>query len=335
MEECRIVIRKLIVHILDANIQMPVISTEEHPSEPDVDDYIARHIQRTLQSDNVKKAIFLDESNVGRICRQLSEHPDQFCGITGEIASIVYDIMLKNADIPSADLVCVLFDLDGAPYFGILKMNFRNTYIHFVVNMDEGTQNKLIRQQATLPGETQKIDECALISLNDMSIRLIEKKYEVNGEKLNYFSELFLQCSGDISNREKIRIFNKATDQFREEYLGDDFKKEIEIRKAVAESFEHNSAIDIGEVADSVFKNNPGMRESYVKSMEEAGLSGKFVSPSEKVVEKHYRKRILKTDTGIEINIPVECCSDSERIEFITNPDGTILIIIKNVNRIF
>jgi hypothetical protein len=255
--------------------------------------------------------------------------------MTGELAGIIYDIMLRNVDISPADLICVRFDMEDVPYIGILKMNFRNTYVHFVVNLDEGTQNKLIRQQATLPGETQKIDECALVSLNDMSIRLIEKKYDINGEKANYFSELFLQCSGDISNREKIKIFKKATDQFKEEYLGDDFKKELEIRKAVSESFEHNSAIDLEEVAASVFKNSPDMQKSYLKSMEEAGLKDTFLNPSEKVVEKNYRKQTLKTDTGIEINIPVECYSDSERIEFLTNPDGTISIIIKNVNRIF
>ncbi len=335
MDECRIVVEKLIVHILDTSIQMPVISTEEHPLEADVCDYTARHIQRVIQADNAKNAMFLNESAVGRICCSIAENPGQFCGLTGEIASILYDIMLHNADISPADLMCVQFEMDGVPHIGVLKMNFRNSYIHFIVNMDEGQQNKLIRQQTTLPGDTQKLEECALINLNDMSIRLLEKKYDINGEKLNYFSELFLQCSGDISNREKIRIFNKATSQFKEEYFGDDFKKELEIRKAVSDSFENNSAIDIEEVAANVFKNSPDMQKSYLKSMEEAGLKGTYLSPSEKVVEKNYRKQTLKTDTGIEINIPVECYSDSERIEFITNPDGTISILIKNVNKIF
>ncbi len=335
MEDNRIIIKKLIVHILDTNLQIPVISTEEHPLEMDISDYLTRHIMRILQADNAKDAMFLNDSKVGRICAGLAEAYDRFSGLTGEIAGILYDIMLRNVDIPPADLICVQFDLDDVPHIGMLKMNFRNTYIHFIVNLDEGTQNKLIRQQATLPGEAQKIDECALINLNDMSIRLIEKKYDIDGEKTNYFSELFLQCSGDISNREKIRLFNKATDQFKEEYFGDDFKKGLEIRKAVSESFENNSAIDIEEVAANVFKNSPDMQKSYLKSMEDAGLKTTLLSPSEKVIEKNYRKQTLKTDTGIEINIPMDCYSDSGRIEFITNPDGTISIIIKNVNRIF
>ncbi|HEX2946706.1 MAG TPA: nucleoid-associated protein [Clostridia bacterium] len=335
MEDCRIAIKKLIVHILDTSLQMPVISTEEHPIETDVNDYLTRHIIRILQADNAKNAMFLSDSKIGRILFGLSEEPERFLGLTGEIASILYDIMLRNVDIAPADLICALFELDGVPYFGMLKMNFRNTYIHYIENMEEGTQNKLIRQQATLPGDTQKIEECALVSLNDMSIRLIEKKYDINGEKTNYFSELFLQCSGDISDREKIRIFNKATDQFKEEYLGDDFKKDLEIRKAVSESFELNSAIDIEEVAANVFRNSPDMQKSYLKTLEDAGLKTTLLSPSEKVVEKNYRNQTLKTDTGIEINIPVECYTDRERIEFITNPDGTISILIKNVNKIF
>jgi len=43
---------------------------------------------------------------------------------------------------------------------------------------------------------------------------------------------------------------------------------------------------------------------------------------------------MLKTDTGIEISIPLDQYRDGNAVEFINNPDGTVSILIKNVNRI-
>ena len=38
---------------------------------------------------------------------------------------------------------------------------------------------------------------------------------------------------------------------------------------------------------------------------------------------------MLETDTGIEIKIPMEEYKDPDKVEFITNPDGTISVLIK------
>ena len=58
------------------------------------------------------------------------------------------------------------------------------------------------------------------------------------------------------------------------------------------------------------------------------------VKAPESVVQKKMGKQTLKTDTGIEISIPIDQVRDGNAVEFINNPDGTISILIKNVNRI-
>ena len=47
-----------------------------------------------------------------------------------------------------------------------------------------------------------------------------------------------------------------------------------------------------------------------------------------------FEKQHLTTDTGVEIKIPMEQYRDGEHIEFITSPDGSISILIKNVGHI-
>ena len=43
------------------------------------------------------------------------------------------------------------------------------------------------------------------------------------------------------------------------------------------------------------------------------------------------RKQHLTTDTGIEITIPMEEYRNPDHVEFITNMDGTISVLIKNI----
>ena len=46
------------------------------------------------------------------------------------------------------------------------------------------------------------------------------------------------------------------------------------------------------------------------------------------------RNHKIKTDTGIEITFPADLFQNTEYIEFINNPDGTISIELKNIGKI-
>jgi hypothetical protein len=50
---------------------------------------------------------------------------------------------------------------------------------------------------------------------------------------------------------------------------------------------------------------------------------------------KKYEKQFLTTDSGIEINIPMEVYKDKHKVEFITDIDGSIQIVIKNIQQLF
>lgn len=328
-------IRKLILHILDANLQIPVLSDQEHPMDGEIVEFIEKHITKILKDDNLKKAVFVGtENRLQQLCTAIAEHEDEFIRYTSEIAAHLFDIMQKNVDIPSADLVCCLFYADNTPYLGILKFNYRASFIHYIHAGEPQKVNTIIKQKTTLPAESQRVEECAMINLSDFSIQLLEKKYEVNGEKIYYFSTVFLNCTSQISLNEKVKLFTKATEKFNKKYFEEDYVKPVEIRKAVAESIEETNTIDIVSVADQVFKQNPEMKREYIEHIQSTGLREPNIPVNEKIREKNFRRQKIKTDSGIEINLPVEFYGNKDKIEFINNPDGTISILIKNIGGI-
>lgn len=91
--------------------------------------------------------------------------------------------LCKNIDIPSADLLCCIFEEEGKEHLAILKLNYKSAFTHWVNNYEEGNVNTIISHKTLLPLESQRVEECALIDLSDYSLRVLEKKYEINGEK--------------------------------------------------------------------------------------------------------------------------------------------------------
>lgn len=328
-------IKKITVHILDNNLQMPVFSEVESQLNDDIIEFIGKHIEKIINNDSLKSAAFIEDDNrVKSICEKIAVENDFFLEGTIEMADILFKIMISNIEIPPADVIFLLFSFDNVMHLGILKLNYTHSYIHHVETTKSGRVNSIIKQRTTLPSTSQKIDECALINLEDFSIKVYEKKHNINNEKAFYFSSMFLNCSSQISLNEKIKIFTKATQKFSKTYFDEDPAKHAEIKKAVFESIEENDAIDVEEVAKTVFSQNPQLKHEYIEHVEKAGLEEKSIPINERIVEKNFRKQKIKTDTGIEISLPIEYYGSADKIEFINNTDGTISILIKNINKI-
>jgi len=335
-EESNVYMRRMIVHILDQEGQIPVLSEIEDPlSNDEIRGFLEGHILKALKDSDLKDAHFSDENiQIKDMIERLSVNIDEFVFISKEIGGNLFKIMLENVDIPPCDLVISLFDISNIIYLGIFKFNYKPSYIHYVDVNDGERINTIIKQKTTLPGEGQRIEECAIINLSDLSLRILEKKYEINGEKEFYFSKRFLGCRTDISDKEKVRIFKKANQSFNKNYYDDNYGKTGDIRKAVKESIEEKGSIDVIAVADDVFKNNGEMKNAYIHHMEEAGFKEKSIPIDKEFGEKVFRNQKIKTDTGIEINLPIDYFRDNSKLEFINNADGTISILIKNINKI-
>ncbi len=328
-------IKRAVLHVLDLNAGMPVISKGELDTSGDMEAYLTKHIGRIMDDPNTKNAAFFGEDNsIRHLCNLLKDNEEDFLPITADIADRLFSYMQKNPDIPSGDLVCCMAYIDGLDVLCLLKLNYKAGFTHWVNNSEEGSINMIIRHQTLLPQEGQKLDECVLVKLADLSIKILEKQYEINGEKEFYLSGHLLQCSCDLSDNAKLKVIDKVTKNINKKYFDEDFEKAVRLKKAVSESFEEASVIQIDHIADKVFEKNMDARREYVEEITKAGIAEKEITIPDRIIEKKFRTHKIKTDTGIEIDFPLEYTDNSDRIEFINNPDGTLSIIIKNVTKI-
>lgn len=334
-EELNIRLEKLIVHVLDANLQIPVLSENEHPLGSEVADYIEGHIQKILNDDGIKTAVFKDDDNaVLKCCREIADDKNTFSKKTADMAACLYDLMSHYPDIPSGDLICCLFTMDNVDCLGILKMNYRVSYTHALNSDDNGTLNLIVRQNNTLPGEGNKVDEAIIVNLNDFSLKILEKKFEINGEDRFYLSEMYLKTECEPSNRDKAKLFKKASESFSKKHFVDEIKTAQNLSKAITEGIEKNEIIDVDEVADTVFKEKPELKETFIEHIENSGLEDKKIQIDMEAAKRVFKKHKIKTEEGIEISIPYEFYRDRDKLEVLRNSDGTVSIIIKHINKI-
>ncbi len=337
MDKDRIVLRDTIVHILDSTVGMPVLSDDKLDFGSDFGDFLREHIYKVLKSDDIKKCTFEEESNVNNIIKTAIETGEDFVETSKKIANLLYEIMNSNIDIPSADLIITCFEIESVAFMGLLKMNYKESYMHQTLNNDGSNVNSIIKYKAALPSESQKLSEAAIINLMDGTVRIIEKKYEVNGKKTNYFSENFLNCRTTLSQKAKLEIVEKAVEAVQKEYFNESeqFEEKMKAKSVIHKELAEENEVSVKEVMTKVFEDKVDLKEKFEEKLEKYHIKPEeVIKPQNDNTTRKYEKQLLKTDTGIEIKIPMEQYNSNDSIEFITNQDGTISVLIKNIGHI-
>lgn len=331
MEKDSIKLKQSVIHILDINNGIPILSDSSLELNEDLRTFIISHIFKIISGDDFKRCDFL--STNGTVIETLKNYnSNNFITMSKQLATHLFNIMKKNVDIPSADIIFTIFEVNQEPHLAILKMNYKSSFIHYVDNNDTAVNNSIIKQKTVLPSEGQKLDEAIIISLDDYSIKLIEKKYEINGNKEFYLSRYFLECKWDYSSKAKLNILTKTVDQLNKQYFDDDVHNKVKFKEALVSDYEENGAIYVDKVADKVFESNVELKEEFKEKLDKYGLINQPIDFQTESITKKIEKQRIQTDTGIELKIPVELYNKD--IEFINNTDGTISITIKNISKL-
>lgn len=330
-------IKKVIVHILDSTIGMPVLSDTELEYGSEIAEFLKEHIAKISSGDDAKECRFYkEESEVYQMLNSYAD--DDFVTVSKDIATMLYEMMNSNIDIPPADLMVVRFKEGEEEYLALLKMNYKTLYTHRTMTLEdgEGNSNEIIRHKSILPSESQRLTEAAIIRLDDLALWVIEKKYEVNGEKTNYFSFLFLKCSAHLSHKSKLSIVSKAVESIQKEGYDETerFEKQMRAKSIIQEEIEDKGGFVVEELAEKIFDEQPELKVAFQDKMEKYDMVKEQIQPQSENTVRKYQNQHLYTDTGIEIKIPMEQYKNPKSVEFITNPDGTISVLIKNIEHL-
>ncbi|MCD4895771.1 nucleoid-associated protein [Enterococcus faecium] len=323
-----IYLKKAILHIIDRETGSPVFSQKELDLTKEyIRDFLQKKIQK-ISSAQTKTGQLAEES---MIVESLKIAQENFVEASEAIVQRWFDIYQESEEAPSADVFVVLYELDTVMYLSLLKVNYREAYTHFVEADEAGIDNRLILNRAILGAKTQKADEAFAVNLTDWTYELIEKKYEFSGKKELYFSGRVIESVPAPSLEENVKVIQKVA-----KHLGKKFDIMADLKEAVYDTIEEKGRLDHEMIAEKVFKENTTAKMAFKEEVQEQGFVPEAppVKEVQEISEKKFGKQKFKLSNGIELIVPVDVYRNPDLIEFVNNPDGTISVMIKNVDEV-
>lgn len=325
-----IIIHQAILHVLDTTLDAPVLSGCGMELTAEKTAYLQNHIEKLLASDEIRQCRPLPDSAF----RNELEHNQDFIDLSCRIAGVLFDYMHAHTTIPGADLAVVDFTRDGAPWLGILKLNYKNGYTHYTETVEGAPVNSIIQQRACLPTQSGKVEEGALVNLTDYSMRLLEKKYDIDGHKEFYLSSVVFQYTQAEPEKKKLQAIQEAAAQAVKDAYEDEPHADAQVAMLIAnQAADNDNQVSVEQVRQQLAEEYPLAAvpfDDYVEKSEvlEEAAAPVTVTPAR---IRRMESRSIRTANGIEVKIPTELLNSDSELEFLHDPDGSVSLLIKNV----
>ena len=325
-----IIIHQAILHVLDTTLDAPVLSGGGMELTAEKTAYLQNHIEKLLASDEIRQCRPLPDSAF----RNELEHNQDFIDLSCRIAGLLFDYMHAHTTIPGADLAVVDFTRDGAPWLGILKLNYKNGYTHYTETVEGAPVNSIIQQRACLPTQSGKVEEGALVNLTDYSMRLLEKKYDIDGHKEFYLSSVVFQYTQAEPEKKKLQAIQEAAAQAVKDAYEDEPHADAQVAMLIAnQAADNDNQVSVEQVRQQLAEEYPLAAvpfDDYVEKSEvlEEAAAPVTVTPAR---IRRMESRSIRTANGIEVKIPTELLNSDSELEFLHDPDGSVSLLIKNV----
>ena len=325
-----IIIHQAILHVLHTTLDAPVLSGGGMELTAEKTAYLQYHIEKLLASDEIRQCRPLPDSAF----RNELEHNQDFIDLSCRIAGVLFDYMHAHTTIPGADLAVVDFTRDGAPWLGILKLNYKNGYTHYTETVEGAPVNSIIQQRACLPTQSGKVEEGALVNLTDYSMRLLEKKYDIDGHKEFYLSSVVFQYTQAEPEKKKLQAIQEAAAQAVKDAYEDEPHADAQVAMLIAnQAADNDNQVSVEQVRQQLAEEYPLAAvpfDDYVEKSEvlEEAAAPVTVTPAR---IRRMESRSIRTANGIEVKIPTELLNSDSELEFLHDPDGSVSLLIKNV----
>ena len=325
-----IIIHQAILHVLDTTLDAPVLSGGGMELTAEKTAYLQNHIEKLLASDEIRQCRPLPDSAF----RNELEHNQDFIDLSCRIAGVLFDYMHAHTTIPGADLAVVDFTRDGAPWLGILNLNYKNGYTHYTETVEGAPVNSIIQQRACLPTQSGKVEEGALVNLTDYSMRLLEKKYDIDGHKEFYLSSVVFQYTQAEPEKKKLQAIQEAAAQAVKDAYEDEPHADAQVAMLIAnQAADNDNQVSVEQVRQQLAEEYPLAAvpfDDYVEKSEvlEEAAAPVTVTPAR---IRRMESRSIRTANGIEVKIPTELLNSDSELEFLHDPDGSVSMLIKNV----
>lgn len=325
--DINIEIRKSIMHIMDKSVSEPVYSDIELNIDF-LGDYLGKHLENFINSADVKTYDkgYNEEMNI--FFQDINEC---FIETSKKMTENIFKLINNNEEIPSGDALYILYEVEGDLNFVMILLEYKTGYIHKFAYSDDKMQTEIIEYKTCLTNISQKVSNVFNYSMKNHDVKILEKQYKIDGSKTNFLSQGLFDLGNKKTISEKLNIVKKTAEKLINEYYEGDIEKHKELKTEIVKGCIENNELDVSKIVGKVFEGDDILIENFNTHISNKGLKNEPIKIDELNYNKILRKQKIRTKEGIEILIPIDLMTDSNKIAFVQNDDGTTNIILRNL----
>ncbi|WP_040210284.1 nucleoid-associated protein [Clostridium polynesiense] len=331
-------IMEAVIHILDNNGDEPILNQYKMELNEDIYKFILKHLQKSFNDEELKYAVFNKRTIVKEVTQEFlnGDNPD-FIAVSQELARQMFSLMKSNVNIPSCDLMVVYISTEYGPMLGILKMDYVKNFTHQIDFVDDKIGINIVPHAAGLPGGGQRLQKCAFIKPiredQEFNIMVIDKQTKSKDKEeygSNYFISNYLGCNIIANERDMTKNLIKTSEAWTRDNMSENADRAEQVRSKIKEKLKTEETININELTEEIFKEEPQAIQSFTEYASAQGLDEE-ITLDKQYLEKKLKRVRLKIDKDIDLYINEEVYGDINRFEIVRNGDGSINMIIKHV----
>jgi hypothetical protein len=206
-----IIINRVALNVLDRENNTTVLTDRELELTEEVYEYFEGHLLKILKDEEAKPAYFGEEKNIVKeLCNEIFEDEEQLVDISNKLSQYLFRCIGTDEKESSGDMAVCYFESQEEKFIAILKLNFTNSYCHYIKDNGGNPVVTVGVNHTGLPGLSQKMSKAVVI-----------RKFRDDGEynmlvldrdREGIFINSFLKCNFTRDRRENTRIINRVSE---------------------------------------------------------------------------------------------------------------------------
>lgn len=324
-----IIISKATVNMLDKANNNIVFSDSEIILNEISYEYLEKHVLKLFRNDDARTARFDGELNIVKeICSEIFEDHNAFISNTKKLAQFFFKCIANDEQEASGDFVACLFDSQSGNHLALMKLDFTETYSHYLQNFDDKAVINVAMNKTGLPGLGQKVSKAVIIKQPKegevFQILVIDKAWD------STFIHAFLRCEFVRDNLENTKILRTISERFARRVFKDNAQEAEQFRDRMAVYLTNNTDLDIETIAKASLETE-NMQNEFKAILCNEGITENRVPIDKEWAAKKLQRKRLRIDKSIELYIDADAYKDKDKFQIKRNGDGTIDIVLKNI----
>ena len=321
-----IIINKIVMHMIDFEHNKVYYSNQLVDLNESNLEYYKIKLEKTLYSNSIKELTVGNFHEMILRSKNMLQSEEEFIRQSKEITNRLYELGRLIEDMFNSNVAIVDCYKDGQRHIVIMKLNYK--YVPVSLIKDDQV---IITNQQVLPTKGSRVEEAIIVNTETDELYLIEKKFLIDGKLDFYLNDQWIKGEEKLTDQKKYNVLKKVVNKIDDQYKPNDIDSLSLMKQEITTHLLENEPIKPYEIVREVFSKDIQAIEESEDMLDVAGIG---LDEEIKVVGRNIDKCKIVLDTNIEITMDIDDYVNSANIKKEKQEDGTINIILSNINDI-